>query len=63
MRALTGREYARLMGLPDTYRLPDSAGEARSFCGDGVCVAVVRHIAQHILEPLLEPALLAEATE
>jgi DNA (cytosine-5)-methyltransferase 1 len=63
MRALTGREYARLMGLPDTYRLPASAGEARSFCGDGVCVPVVRHIAQHILEPLLEPALPAEAAE
>jgi DNA (cytosine-5)-methyltransferase 1 len=51
------------MGLPDTYRLPASAGEARSFCGDGVCVPVVRHIAQHILEPLLEPALPSEAAE
>jgi site-specific DNA-cytosine methylase len=63
MRALTARKYARLMGLLDTYRLPTRAGEARSFCGDGVCVSVVRHIAQHILEPLLEPALPSEAVE
>jgi DNA (cytosine-5)-methyltransferase 1 len=41
------------MGLPDDYCLPANVGEARSFCGDGVCVPVVRHIAEQIIEPLL----------
>jgi DNA (cytosine-5)-methyltransferase 1 len=53
MRAMTPREYARLMGLPDDYRLPENAGEARSLCGDGVCVPVVRFLAEHVIEPLL----------
>jgi DNA (cytosine-5)-methyltransferase 1 len=54
MRALNGREYARLMGLPDSYRLPANEGEARSLCGDGVCVPVVRFLAERVVEPLLE---------
>jgi DNA (cytosine-5)-methyltransferase 1 len=56
MRAMTPREYARLMGLPEDYRLPTNIGEARSLCGDGVCVPVVRFIAERIIEPLLQLA-------
>jgi DNA (cytosine-5)-methyltransferase 1 len=64
MRVMTPREYARLMGLPEDYRLPTNAGEARSLCGDGVCVPVVRFIAERIIEPLLaRPALAAQAAE
>jgi DNA (cytosine-5)-methyltransferase 1 len=62
MRPMTPREYARLMGLPDDYRLPENAGEARSLCGDGVCVPVVRFIAERIIEPLLASSL-AQAAE
>jgi DNA (cytosine-5)-methyltransferase 1 len=47
------REAARLMGLNDDYMLPERYNEAYHVCGDGVCVAVVRHIAEHILEPFL----------
>jgi DNA (cytosine-5)-methyltransferase 1 len=53
-RLLSPREAARLMGLPDDYRLPARYNDAYHVCGDGVCVPVVRHIAAHMLKPLIE---------
>jgi DNA (cytosine-5)-methyltransferase 1 len=53
-RLLTPREAARLMGLPDSYRLPRSATAALHLAGDGVAAPVVRWLAQRLLEPLLE---------
>jgi len=55
-RLLTPREAARLMGLPDSYRLPGSATSALQVAGDGVAVPVVRWLAEHLLEPLLGTA-------
>ncbi len=55
-RLLTPREAARLMGLPETYRLPDTSTAALHVAGDGVAVPVVRWLAQELLEPLLGPA-------
>jgi DNA (cytosine-5)-methyltransferase 1 len=52
-RLLSPREAARLMGLPETYKLPENYNEAYHLAGDGVAVPVVRFIAAHILEPLL----------
>jgi DNA (cytosine-5)-methyltransferase 1 len=52
-RLLSPREAARLMGLPDEYRLPARYNDAYHVCGDGVRVPVVRHIAEHVLELLL----------
>jgi DNA (cytosine-5)-methyltransferase 1 len=52
-RLLSPREAARLMGLNDDYVLPARYNEAYHVCGDGVCVPVVRYIAEHILEPIL----------
>lgn len=52
-RLLTPREAARLMGLPDSYRLPATATGALHVAGDGVAVPVVRWLAQELLEPLL----------
>lgn len=52
-RLLSSREAARLMGLPDTYKLPKTYNEAYHLAGDGVVVPVVRYIAQHLLEPIL----------
>lgn len=51
-RLITARETARLMGLKDSYKLPDSYNDAYHLTGDGVAVPVVRHIAKHILEPV-----------
>lgn len=52
-RLMSARETARLMGLPDSYRLPASFSAACHLTGDGVAVPVVRHLAQGLLEPLL----------
>jgi DNA (cytosine-5)-methyltransferase 1 len=52
-RLLTPREAARLMGLPDSYRLPAAATSALHVAGDGVAVPVVRWLAGELLEPLL----------
>lgn len=52
-RLLSGREAARLMGLPDSYRLPDAYGEAYHLLGDGVVVPVVSWLESHILHPLV----------
>ena len=52
-RLLSPREAARLMCLPDTYRLPSRYNEAYHLLADGVVVPVVRFLAQQLLEPLL----------
>jgi DNA (cytosine-5)-methyltransferase 1 len=52
-RLISSRETARLMGLPDSYLLPDKYNEAYHLTGDGVVVPVVRHLAEHVLEPLI----------
>ncbi len=52
-RLMSGRETARLMGLPDNYALPEKYSHAYHLTGDGVVVPVVRHIAAHLIEPLL----------
>lgn len=52
-RLVSSREAARLMGLPDDYKLPENYNEAYHLTGDGVVVPVVRHLAANILEPIL----------
>lgn len=51
-RLLSPREAARLMGLPESYALPERYNEAYHISGDGLAVPVVRHLAKHILEPM-----------
>lgn len=55
-RLMSPRETARLMGLPDHYRLPTGIGAAFHLTGDGVAVPVVRHLADRLFEPLLQRA-------
>jgi DNA (cytosine-5)-methyltransferase 1 len=55
-RLLSPREAARLMGLPESYLLPSNATKAYKLCGDGLCVPVIRHLAEHLLQPLLRAA-------
>ena len=52
-RLLTPREGARLMGLPDSYRLPRSQTAGLQVVGDGVAVPAVRWLSETILEPLV----------
>jgi DNA (cytosine-5)-methyltransferase 1 len=55
-RLLSSREAARLMGLPDSYVLPVTSSKAYKLCGDGLCVPVIRHIAEHLVQRLLMAA-------
>ena len=57
-RLISSRETARLMGLPDEYKLPENYNEAYHLTGDGVVVPVVRHLAKHIFEPILDASSL-----
>lgn len=61
-RWMTAREYARLMGVPDSYRFASVSGNQALFgFGDAVCVPGVAWVARHALTPLLsasrEPAV------
>lgn len=56
-RLLSTRECARLMGLPDTYRMPENYNDGYHLAGDGVAVPVVRFLAQHLLEPLVSASV------
>jgi DNA (cytosine-5)-methyltransferase 1 len=59
-RLISSRETARLMGLPDSYKLPDGYNEAYHLTGDGVAVPVVRHLAKHLFEPIIAHAMAKE---
>lgn len=51
-RLLSPREGARLMGLPDSYRLPEKYNDAFNVLGDGLAVPVISWLEQHLLTPL-----------
>jgi DNA (cytosine-5)-methyltransferase 1 len=61
-RLLSGREAARLMGLPDEFKLPAVYNETYHLLGDGLAVPVIRHLAGGLLSDILsasEAALIA----
>ncbi len=51
-RLLSVREAARLMGLPDSYRIPERYNEGYHVMGDAVVVPVVAWLEKNILQPL-----------
>jgi DNA (cytosine-5)-methyltransferase 1 len=51
-RKPTARECARLMGLPESYKLPYSTNDAYQLTGDGVAVPVVAWLEQNLLSRL-----------
>jgi DNA (cytosine-5)-methyltransferase 1 len=53
-RLIGAREAARLMGLPDSYRLPARRNDAYRLLGDGVAAPVVRYLGDHLLTALLD---------
>lgn len=54
-RLLSSREAARLMGLEDSYLLPDRYNEAYHLMGDGLAVPVVKHLGTCLLCKLVMP--------
>jgi DNA (cytosine-5)-methyltransferase 1 len=57
-RRLTPRECARLMGFPDTFRIPVSDTRAYRQFGNSVIVEVMNHVAK-----LMQPSLNADILE
>lgn len=55
-RLMTVRECARLMGAPDTYRLPGSYNDGYRAMGDAVAIPVTRWLTKHLLAPLAKRA-------
>ncbi len=55
-RLMTPREAARIMGLPDSFKLPARATDALHLIGDGVAPPVVRFLSENLLLPLAEGA-------
>lgn len=53
-RLLTVREAARLMGAPETYKLPGSYNDGYTAMGDAVAVPVARYLAKHLLSGLVQ---------
>lgn len=51
-RLLSPREAARLMGVADSYRLPNNYNDAYHIMGDAVAVPVVSWLEKHLLRPL-----------
>ena len=51
-RLLTARETARLMGAPDSYKLPGSYNDGYRAMGDAVAVPVAKWLAKYLLAPL-----------
>lgn len=52
-RLLSTRECARLMGLPDSFRMPANYNAAYRVAGDGVVVPVVDYLDRTLFRPLL----------
>lgn len=60
-RLMTVRECARLMGAPDTYKLPGSYNDGYRAMGDAVVVPVTRWLTRHLLAPLADRCRSARA--
>jgi len=60
-RLMTPREAARLMGLADSYILPEAYNEAYKLSGDGVAVPVVSYLNDTLFAPLMAAPRLARA--
>ena len=60
-RRLTPRECARLMGFPDTFRIPVSDTQAYRQFGNSVVMPVIREVAR-IMLPLICAMIESEST-
>ena len=52
-RLLSTREAARLMGLPDSYKLLQNYNEAYHLLGDGVVAPVVRWLGERLFTNIM----------
>lgn len=52
-RLLSSKEASRLMGLPESYKMPKHYNSAYKVAGDGVVVPIVRYLDQQLFQPML----------
>ena len=62
-RLLSPREAARLMGLPDTFKLPGTYNEAYKAMGDGVAATVVTVLNEQLLLPLVQASKISRRSK
>ena len=55
-RLLTVRETARLMGAPDSFKLPGSYNDGYMAMGDGVVFPVAKYLSENLLAPMVKIA-------
>jgi len=53
-RLLSAREAARLMGVPDSYKLPENYNEAYHLMGDGLAVPAVSWLEKNLLRKIVQ---------
>jgi DNA (cytosine-5)-methyltransferase 1 len=56
-RLLSIREAARLMGVPDDYKIPVNYNDGYHIFGDGLAVPAVDHLARNLLDPIADVVL------
>lgn len=56
-RLLTVRETARLMGAPESFKLPGTYNDGYMAMGDAVAAPVAHYLAKHLLSPLAAVSL------
>ncbi|MDG1078144.1 MAG: DNA cytosine methyltransferase [Planktotalea sp.] len=55
-RLLSSKEASRLMGLPESYRMPTHYNSAYKVAGDGVVVPIVSYLDEMLFQPMLRKA-------
>jgi DNA (cytosine-5)-methyltransferase 1 len=55
VRNMTAREYARLQGVPETFKITVPYSQALMGFGDAVCVPAVEWIIRHVFGPISTP--------
>lgn len=59
-RLLSSKEVARLMGLPDSYVMPQSYNQAYKVAGDGVAVPIVDYLNKTLFQRILHAEMRKE---
>jgi DNA (cytosine-5)-methyltransferase 1 len=54
VRHMTAREYGRLQGVEDTFKVVPNTINALFGFGDAVCVPAVRWVAKNLLNPIAD---------
>ncbi len=60
-RLLSSKEVARLMGLADSYRMPERYNQAYQVAGDGVAVPIVSYLDRCLFQKILTAAAARQA--